>query len=855
MLKLERILIITLLFTINIRAQKESWGVSIKSMTQFNGVDRIHDIEYYDTSTLYAAGRYRDTTQIGNNTLFSATTRNLWLSKIQNGEVQWAQGLGTAIYTPFNNPKFHNIHIATDSMNHCLFVGGTMSGGKHLFGSDTITTFNDELILTKLDTSGNVIWTKASKLFGLVTYDASIYDIVVTPDSGLLVCGSFNGSRVWFTDTLLSTTTSPYNGFLTKIDQNGNLEWNLNLSTSSSSVFNRRVTTHSIAVNSNGTILLTGRFEGDSLRIGNTSTYLPNTLGVNFLTLINFNGNPIYTKSLGETTAGTLSSGHLNAFGNHIYGCFSFFGSIYIPELNKTYYSPQYTRSWIGFKMRKTGFIEKAYLLSEPLNQSITSSDIAVNEDESRVYMLSRILVPTPSPNGIVYYTGLNLTSFDSSGSVLCNYHLNAASPIHITNITSNLAGEIAIGDQTWALPFNIGPLTTNAYQNFVLGLPDDFCGKESISSYNVPVCLGDSVLKVAPAGYSSYLWSNGVQNDSAYLSGNDRFYCTLTDNQGNLYLTPGFYLNYRISALQNSILATDSVLCTSMDTISIAADSSWTNVIWNNGLSTGSKLKVDTAGIYYYSAIDPQIPTCTFYSDTIEITYSSIDTLKIIGLPSVACLGDSFTLNVVSSVFIDSISIMITLNNQKLNLSGNTYIGLDTVGTYVFEVTARNMDSCVISSFDSVIVLSPSPTITVIFDTLISNYPKGNQWFLNGTLLTGDTLDYLVVSKNGLYELQVTDSIGCTNKASYNFNSINVSSTEFISKNLSVFPNPVSDWLQVSITGAEPQGMLVVYDVVGNRVFDHEIASPSLVLNLANLPPGLYVLTFKGDWVKFEKL
>ena len=60
----------------------------------------------------------------------------------------------------------------------------------------------------------------------------------------------------------------------------------------------------------------------------------------------------------------------------------------------------------------------------------------------------------------------------------------------------------------------------------------------------------------------------------------------------------------------------------------------------------------------------------------------------------------------------------------------------------------------------------------------LTSSEPAGNQWFVDGTTLTGDTNSTYVITQSGLYSLTVTNSYGC-------------SASAFMNDTVHVYPNP----------------------------------------------------------------
>jgi PKD repeat protein len=92
----------------------------------------------------------------------------------------------------------------------------------------------------------------------------------------------------------------------------------------------------------------------------------------------------------------------------------------------------------------------------------------------------------------------------------------------------------------------------------------------------------------------------------------------------------------------------------------------------------------------------------------------------------------------------------------------------------------------------------------------LTSSEPNGNQWFVDGTTLTGDTNPVYVVTQSGLYSLTVTNVYGC-------------SATAFMADTVQVYGNPphptiliAGDTLKCLLPGYNYQWLLNDTAIVG---------------------------------------
>ena len=86
------------------------------------------------------------------------------------------------------------------------------------------------------------------------------------------------------------------------------------------------------------------------------------------------------------------------------------------------------------------------------------------------------------------------------------------------------------------------------------------------------------------------------------------------------------------------------------------------------------------------------------------------------------------------------------------------------------------------------------------------------------------------------------------------------VSVPEYADVSMKLYPNPATNTLHVEFEGlSDPQGTLTVTNITGVAVLTRECNSPVTQLDVSNLAPGLYVVSFrngKGVMVKkFVKL
>jgi len=139
-------------------------------------------------------------------------------------------------------------------------------------------------------------------------------------------------------------------------------------------------------------------------------------------------------------------------------------------------------------------------------------------------------------------------------------------------------------------------------------------------------------------------------------------------------------------------------------------------------------------------------------------------------------------------------------------------------------------------------------PLITQSGATLSSSFVTGNQWYLNGVAIPGATGQTYAPLQSGGYVVKVTLSSGCvltSDSFTYALIAINPGSDEI---GLTAFPIPASSQLNV-VFNAKVSGQvsLLLLNSAGKTFYTQTqnaaAGNFSTVLNVANLPPGTYVL------------
>jgi PKD repeat protein len=180
--------------------------------------------------------------------------------------------------------------------------------------------------------------------------------------------------------------------------------------------------------------------------------------------------------------------------------------------------------------------------------------------------------------------------------------------------------------------------------------------------------------------------------------------------------------------------------------------------------------------------------------------------------------------------------------------------ITVTTSGDY--SVSIPDAFGCWVSSLPVNVTVDPNPVIPVITtnsDTLVSSYLSGNQWYVDGTILPGDTSQEYVPNQSGTFSVVYTDTNGCS-ASSTGFLFVGINEKANASSSLSVIPNPSNGnfILSFNVTGAPGYSIRLVNllgDVVYNEKAENFRGQYQKKIQLpVNNAEGVYLLILESD-------
>jgi uncharacterized repeat protein (TIGR03803 family) len=208
--------------------------------------------------------------------------------------------------------------------------------------------------------------------------------------------------------------------------------------------------------------------------------------------------------------------------------------------------------------------------------------------------------------------------------------------------------------------------------------------------------------------------------------------------------------------------------------------------------------------------------------------------------------VGDApFALTATST---SSLAVSFSSSNNKVTISGSQATIVSAGHVTITAAQAGNATFNAAPSVERSFCIKPAkPTVTLSnanteSPTLTSNATVGNQWFLNGTAITGATNATLSVTAAGIYKVQVKVD-DCTSDFSNEQTIIVTGDIEYINSSIEIFPNPVSDWLTVQLGETPDRKSVAVYQLNGQQTDAQETSGTEAKFYVANYGTGVYLV------------
>jgi hypothetical protein len=457
---------------------------------------------------------------------------------------------------------------------------------------------------------------------------------------------------------------------------------------------------------------------------------------------------------------------------------------------------------------------------------------------------------------------GLNWTNIPGANNSILNYTATSLGTIHFRAAISNNCGSansnavsIIIEAQPSAGNINVNPTVACEGTNINLSLSNYTPGatiqwqqsNDGVNWSNIP-----------GANASPYIYP-------ATTTGIIHFRAIVTNNcSSSTSSTQAVTINP--APVSGNASANVSEICLNSNvTLSLIGYSQNSTIQWqqSNDGSTWTNMAGGTTATFVYTPINPG----TYYiraqvTNSCGSQNSNIINLTVNPLPNAGtasaspqsiCQNSNITLSLTGYTPLATIQWQFSTDGSSwYNISGANSTpynyNASTAGTMYFRAIITNNCGNATSNVVSTIVkpLPPTPVISQISNTPIilqSSATLGNQWFnLNGPI-PGATSQNYEVTANGTYYVIVTID-GCSSSPSNTITINSVSISEYANHNITVYPNPTNDHLNI-ISDQHIQKIQLV-DILGNIV----ISTHETSIDVSNYSDGIYqiIILFDND-------
>jgi hypothetical protein len=229
----------------------------------------------------YTTGYFEGSMTVGNTTLTSAGTRDIFIIKLDSsGSPVWARRFG-------GTSNDDGRGIAVDASGSSYTTGYFQES--MTVGSTTLTSAGgSDIFIIKLDSSGSPVW---AKRFGGTSNDFG-FAIAVDASGSPYTTGYFQGSMTVGNTTL--TSAGLFDIFIIKLDSSGSPVWARRFGAASSDIG------YAIAVDASGNSYTTGYFQR-SMTVGNTNLTSAGAADI-FIIKLDSSGSPLWATSFGGTS-------------------------------------------------------------------------------------------------------------------------------------------------------------------------------------------------------------------------------------------------------------------------------------------------------------------------------------------------------------------------------------------------------------------------------------------------------------------------------------------------------------------------------------------------------------------------
>jgi hypothetical protein len=786
------LLLILICFNMTLFSQNLDWVKTINSggyaVTNDVCVDdnnRQYSISYSGSSN----SSYYNNISFNNNP--TGTLGNIIIKTNPTGSSEWYNSFSGGGNCEPKKILYHNGYI---------YIAGILSGTSDMDPGPSVYNlygYFPSPFIVKMDTLGNFIWAKS---FGSNNgVGAVVNDLKVDNNQNVFITGSFNASFSF--NGTLQTSNGNDDVYFLKFNNQGQEEWCKTFGSNSAN----SESGNSIAIDSNGDILIAGMYSGSVDFDAGPGDFTLTSIGIRsgFITKYNQNGNHINTVKIdgsNNTSESRIYSIDIN--NSSIYVAGSIYGTVDMDpgtlifnetQLNSGFIlklDPQFNLIWN--KIISTTGGSEGKIVKSKFNEVYLSGYMSGTTD----------LDPDPTNSLIYSGGGTYVVKLNENGNFIWGAgFINTSDPLTMNTYSyMNLTYGIAISNSA---VYIVGGFTG----------PVDFNPDLSITQITQSTLNGNNI--GLPSGFLVKLTNCTTNNTTTQINSCNSYLWTQT---GQTYTNPGTYNDtlQNASGCDSIITLVLTITPSSTNTTTASACNSYA---WNGTSYTAS-------GVYSGTTTN-----CVTESLNLTITPSSTNTTSASACGSYVWNGTTYTS---SGVYTGTTTNCVT---QALNLtitpsSTNTttvaacnnyaWNGQTYTQSGVYTGTTAN---CVTQVLNLTINTNTSSSIS---QTALDSY----TWPVNSQTYT----------TTGAYTAVIPNAAGCDSTITLNLTMSFTGINDLSTSKLSVYPNPTNG--DFTITGLGLLGTvssLTLTDMNGKVV--KVLDTKATKFSMASIKTGVYFL------------
>ncbi|GAB3859724.1 hypothetical protein GCM10028822_36720 [Hymenobacter terrigena] len=289
------------------------------------------------------------------------------------------------------------------------------------------------------------------------------------------------------------------------------------------------------------------------------------------------------------------------------------------------------------------------------------------------------------------------------------------------------------------------------------------------------------------------------------------------------------------------------------------------------NATTGAITLASSTPGTYTVTNTVAAAGGCAAATATATVTITAAPTATFSYATTAGCAGSTTAVTPTLGTGASAGTFTSTTGLVINAITGAINLATSTAGTYTVTNTVAAAGGCAAATATATFTVNPrpaTPTISVVYNgtttTLTSSATTGNQWYLNGNIITGATGQTYVVNglpaQYGSYTVTTTNANGCVSLPSTPL-VITAARNSIAGASLQVYPNPTpTGQMTLELTGYRLVTQLTVLDALG-RVLISELlpanaGTATRTLDLTGVATGVYLLRLRNaDGVETRRL